>query len=304
MVDLLFRYPTTVSSETLNSSINHRHHHYVVAGTRSPMYASASPVAVENKIRAIQKRKSRIILQSYYDFTDIRPLNIGNSGGTTNISESFSNISPQKLLEHSKNLRLGRLSTNHNSRPSVLSRTSTTNHQSSNTSGYNSPIGFAKQSQANSSTVSSNVHKSQIDKPSARKMPNVTQDSNRAHPPVAYKTLTEKQTSLITAQPRHKFFPKAIPSTPKAYYRTIPHSGKPPFPTTPMQSLQVSTDNYLKESKNIQSSKLIDIHKKQDNDVAKNTSIIHEEYLRQSIVKCADWLIKYVFDKEYDGIDE
>ena len=68
MIDLLFRSSMNVSSETLAYPINH--HRRVVTNKHSSMLVNASPIAVNNKIRAIQTRKPRITLPSYYDFTE------------------------------------------------------------------------------------------------------------------------------------------------------------------------------------------------------------------------------------------
>jgi hypothetical protein len=286
-----------VSSETFVFPLNH--HRPVLNNKHSSMFVNAAPIAVNNKIRAIQTRKPRINLKSYYEFTDIRPLNIGNIGGTKNSLGTFSNLSPEKLVERSKELRLRRISTRPNPRPSVLSTTVITNQQSSIWSSYNSPIDFAKQAQVNSLILSSNAVGPAMNKSPMGHMPDIHQRSNRVQP-VTRQPLTEQQNILVPIDSRHKSLPKTKTSLPKAHNRTVSKS-KSPFPLSNTQPLQISQNDYSKQSNN----NIIQLYQsEEDNENLPIMDEEFEEYLQKAIVKCADWLIKYVFDKTYDENDE
>ena len=105
------------------------------------MFVSATPIAVNNKIRGSQTHKPRLTLQAYYDFTDIRSINLANTPGITSSSASFGNLSPEKLVERSQDLRLGRIPTTpSNVRSSFLPSTSISHQQSSIWPNYASAI--------------------------------------------------------------------------------------------------------------------------------------------------------------------
>ncbi|CAF1157035.1 unnamed protein product [Rotaria sp. Silwood1] len=287
-----------VSSETIAYPINH--HHNILNGTHSNMYTSASPTAVNNKIRAIQTRKSRITLQSYYDFTDIRPLNLSNVGGT---STNSSNLSPHKLLERSKDLRLGRITNRHNSRPSVLSSISNTNQHSLIWPSYNSPNGFMKQYQINSPTISSTTLGLPRNKSPNGHMPDIYQRLNRTQT-ITYPPLIEQLNSSMFIEPRHKSLPKTKSSIPKAYYQRT-SKGKSSIPISHIPPLRISNKDYLKQSKNNINENIVHLYESEEDD--ENVPIIDEEfeeYIQKSTVKCADWLIKYVFDQKFNDNDE
>lgn len=80
-----------------------------------------SPIAVRNRIKAIQSRKARLTVPTYYDSTEIRPLNIN---GVTNSSTNFSVITAERLVDRSKDYRLDRNGTRLTSRPSIGSNSS------------------------------------------------------------------------------------------------------------------------------------------------------------------------------------
>jgi hypothetical protein len=292
-----------VSSETLAYPINHHHHHHgnrrVVPTKHASMLVSASPVAVNNKIRAIQTRKPRINLQSFYDFTDIRPINL-TQGRTTNSTHTFSNLSPEKLVERSKDLRLGRLVPRQNQRTSFLSSNSAANQQSFIWPSYDSPTAFVKQSQIDSIIVSSTAVAPTINK---SPMPDIQPRTNRT---ATRAPLTEQQTNLIPVDSRNKSVLKTKNSIPKAYDRTIPKV-KSPYVSTNGQPLPMFQNDYFKQFNNniIQ---IFESEEEEEEPEEENTPLVMDEefqkYVEKAIVKCADWLIKYVFDKTYDNDDE
>ncbi|CAF1031052.1 unnamed protein product [Rotaria sordida] len=296
-----------ISSETITYPIDHHHHHnHILNGTHSTMYTNASPIAVNNKIKAIQARKSRITLQSYYDFTDIQPLNLSNTGGTTNSSNLFR----QKLLERSKDLHFNHISTHRNSRPSILSSISTTNHHSLIWPSYNTSNGFIKQLQTNSPTMSSTTIGLPINKSSNNNnnnnnnnMPDIYQRSNRTQT-ITYQPLTEQQNSSIFIEPRHRSLPKMKSSIPKTFYRRA-SKDKSSFPISHNQPLKILHKDYSKQSKNNTNANIIHLYESEEDN--ENMPIVDEEfeeYLQTSTIKCANWLIKYVFDKEFDDNNE
>lgn len=284
-----------VSSEPFAFPINH--HRRVLTNKHSSMFVSASPIAVNNKIRAIQTRKPRITLQSYYDFTDIRPLNIGHNGGI-NSSTTLSNLSPEKLLERSKELRLSRIAARQslNPRPSVLSTISTANQASLIWPSYNSPHGFAKPNNAESPSMSPIMNKS-----SNVHIPEIHQRSSRAQT-IARQPLTEQQNLLSSTESRHKSLPKTKSSAPKTFQRMISKS-KSPFPSSNTQPLNISQNDHSKQTNNINNNpNIFHLYESEEDD--DHVMIMDEEfqeYLQKAIVKCADWLIQHVFDKKYDN---
>jgi hypothetical protein len=292
-----------VSSETLPYPVNHHHANRRVLPTKhSSMLVSASPVAVNNKIRAIQTRKPRINLQSFYDFTDIRPLNLGQQSRISNSTNAFSNLSPEKLVERSKELRLGRLVPRQNPRISQLSSNSIANQQSLIWPSYDSPTAFFKQSQVDSMIISSTAVAPTITK---SPMPDIHPRSNRT----VRAPLIEQQMNLVPIDSRNKSVPKRKNSIPKAYDRTI-SKVKSPYTSSNAQPLPMFQNDYFKQFNN----NMIQIYESEEEDEEaaaeeeENTPLVMDEefqrYVQKAIVKCADWLIKYVFDKTYDEVDE
>lgn len=296
-----------VSSETFAYPTNH-HHRRVSASKHSSMFVSPSPIAVNNKIRAIQTRKPRITLQSYYDFTDIRPLNIGHTAGVTHSSGTFSNLSPEKLVERSKELRLSRIAAagqNLNPRPSVLS---TANQSSLVWASYASQNGFPKQTHFDSPRMSPTGHGPIMNKPPTAHMPDIPQRSSRA-PTTARQPLSEQQNLFLSTDSRHKSLPKTKSSVPKPYHRMISKS-KSPFPPSNAQPLQIPYHDYAKQFNNNLSlnnnnnNNIIHLYESEEDD--DNVLVMDEEfqeYLKKAIVKCADWLIQHVFDRKYEEND-
>ena len=76
----------------------------------------SSPIAVRNKIKAIQSRKPRLTIPTYYDSTEIRPFPLLHS------SASFSVITAERLVDRSRAFR--QAAAMPTGRPSVLSSTS------------------------------------------------------------------------------------------------------------------------------------------------------------------------------------
>ncbi|CAF0739235.1 unnamed protein product [Adineta steineri] len=286
-----------VSSAALVFPINHQdHRRRVLTNNHSKMFINASPVAVSNKIKAIQTRRPRITLPSYYDFTDIRPLHFGNSNGITNSLTSFSNLSPEKLIEHSKDLRLSRISARRNPRPSGLSNTSTANQQSLIWSSYNAPTSFPKQSQTNVPIPPGLPN----GKPSPNNMPDISRRPSRAQT-TSRQPFTDQENSLVPVESRHKSLTKTKPSIPKAYHRTTPKS-KSPFPTSQTQRVQTLNNDNTNTNTNTNCIPLCE-SEDDDEDIPMMDEEF-EEYLQKALVKCADWLIKYVIDKKYDENNE
>lgn len=281
-----------ISSEPIIYPINsHRH---IIRGTHPSIYTNAAPVAVSNKIRAIQARKSRINLQSYYDFSDIRPLHLSNPAVGTNSSTNFTHISAQKLLERSKDLRLGRLPVRHNSRPSVLSSVSTANQQSLIWPSFNNTQNsFIKQSQSNTPTVLSTAIGLPLNKLSTTHMPDIHTRTHRAQSFLNH-TFTEQQNHASYLEPqRHRSLPKK-PSAQKHHTRK----------SSKVKSSSRPTDD-PKQSKLNMSENVIHFYESEDDQ--ENVPVMDaefEEYLQKSTIKCADWLLKYVVDKTFEDFEE
>jgi hypothetical protein len=290
-----------VSSETLPFPVNHHANRRVLPTKHSSMFVSPSSIAVNNKIRAIQTRKPRINLQSFYDFTDIRPLNIAQQGRISNSTNTFANLSPEKLVERSKELRLGRLTTRQNLRPSVISSNSTANQQSLIWPSYDSPTAFFKQSQVEPIIMSPTAFGPIMNKSSMGNIPDIHQRLNRTQTTTARPPLIEQPINLIPVDARHKSSFKTKSSIPKAYDRTIAKM-KSPFVSSNVQPLPMFQNDYFKQFNN----NIIQIYESEEDD--ENAPFVMDEefegYVQKAIVKCADWLIKYVFDKTYDEIDE
>ena len=85
-----------VSNQPLSLPNNRR---ALLTTTASAMLINTSPVAVRNKIKAIQARKPRFTIPSYFVATDISPLNF--SHGTANITV----LTAERLVDRSKYVR-------------------------------------------------------------------------------------------------------------------------------------------------------------------------------------------------------
>jgi len=261
--------------------INHLAYHRVLPSKDLSRFVSASPIAGNDKRKAIQKHKSRITIRSCYDLTDIRPLNTGNNNNISNPkTRTFSNLSPKKLVERSKELRVGRISTRQNPGSSVLS---TTYQQSFIWPGYNLPSGSTKQSDVNSSTIPSNARKPTMNKSSTCNIPDIHQRSSRA--PTIGKSLAEQEYIFTPIDSRYESLPKI----------------KCPLTSSNTQPLKMSHNDYSKQLNN--NNKVIHFYGNEEDD-ENIPLVVDEENVQKAIVKCAYWLIKYVPDEKCDENDE
>lgn len=256
--NLLFRSSMNVSSQPLVLPTNHHHHHRFLTTTTHPsMFVNASPIAVSNKIKAIQARKTRLtLIPANNDYTDIRPLNFGYTGGVTHSRTDFSVLTAERLVDRSKDIRLDRISTRQPPRPSVLSSTST-NQQSLLWPNYQSSTGCNKQpqTQSNSTTVTPPATKN---KSPGGKIPYISRHRNR-------QPLFNRQNSLTPIEPQ----PKS------------------PIKKMPVINVTERTNHFP-------------IHENDEDDENMAVDEEFEQYLEKAIVKCADWLIKYVFNEKSD----
>ena len=281
-----------ITAETVPYPINRSVHRRAVPIKNSSMYVSASPLAVSNKIRAIQTRKSRITLQTYYDHTDIRPLNIGQTGRLYNSSTSFTHISPEKLVERSKELRLGRVAARPNVGTSALSNTSVANQQSFICPNNNSTIALGQENEINSPTGNKSF---------VVPMPEIPQRTHRTQATNNRGPLNEQQNVPVLIEPRNKSIPKPKPSVPKTNDRTMTKAKSPHPPANPAIA-PIFHNDYFKQM----NTNPIQLYESEEDDENNPLEIDEEfeEYVQKAMVKCADWLIKYVFDQPYEPIEE
>ena len=268
-----------VSAETIPYPVNHSVHRRAMLTKHSSMYVNSSPLAMNNKIRAIQTRKSRITLQSYCDFTDIRPLNIAQNSRMYNSTTSFANLSPEKLVERSKELRLARMAARPNLGTSPLSTTSINNQQSFIWLPNHSSTVLGQENQITSPTAN---------KSSVINMPEIAQRTHRTR-------------TTVNEQP-NKSISKTKPSIPKAYDRTMAKA-KSPFPSTNPATAPIFQNEYFKQM-NQNFGQFYESEEDEGENHPLEMDEEFEEYVQKAMVKCADWLIKYVFDQTYDQIEE
>lgn len=200
------------SSQTVLSIPGH-HPHRLLTMTDS------SPIAVRNKIKAIQARKPRLTIPTYYDSTEIRPFPMLNS------TASFSVVTAERLVDRSRAFRQAAVVAT--PRPAILSSAS-----------------FAAQSNT--------LHR----------MPEIPQ-RRRSRPAAIdrHNSLTPIDSTKMNKSP---------PLIPIA-------ANSPSQPTLIRLNLNESSHD---ESQDL----VIDDE--------------FQEYYDQAIVKCADWLMKYVFHDE------
>lgn len=279
MVDVLYRYPMNVSSSSqmiLPSPYQRRY----TAKKHTPMFFDSAPVAVSNKIRAIQARKTPVTLvPNDNEYTDIRPLNFGYTGGVTTSRTDFSVLTAERLVDRSKDIRLDRINKRNNARQSVLSRTSIAQQSSVGLRYQGSHVNDRKtQLQSNSTTnTSPGVRSSKNKSSSGGKMPEINR--NRTREP-----LTDRENSLTPVEPQKKSILKTRTLHPR---------------------LHSSADRINQNNKKKNIVKIYDT----DEDDYENILLDEDEndqmgmdeeferYLESAISKCADWLIKYVFDQ-------
>ena len=288
MVDLSFRSSLCISSELFTVPSN-RQYRRLLPPPQSSMFVSASPLAANNKIRPTPTRKPRITLQAYYDFTDIRSININNAAGITSSSANFSTLNPEKLVERSQDIRLGRIAPRQTVRPSLLSSTSTLNQQSFVWPSYNSPVLTPTRNRS----------------PTAH-MPDIHQRPSRAQT-LARAPFTDPHNILTSAEPRHKSLTKTKAAIPRAYQRTISKS-KSPYPTSRSQAMPAVAKEVSKPVVTATKTPIRMCESEEDDDEEEQKLLTadaeYEDYVEKAMVKCADWLIKYVFDQKYEDIEE
>ena len=257
-----------LSSQPLVLPINHRRR-FLSTTTHSPMFIDASPIAVSNKIRAIQARKTRLShLPTNPDYTSVRPLNFGYNGGVSSSQTNFSVFTAERLVDRSKDTRLDRISTRQLPRPSVLSTTST-NQQSLLWPHYQSPGGGNKQlpTQSNSTTITSLAVRSTKNKSPGGKIPDLSRRRNR-------QPLIDRQNSLTPNESQQK-------STLK---------------TKPLQISMINSAEMTNHNNN--NNHHLPTYESDDNDENIPMDEEFEQYLQSATIKCADWLNKYIFKPE------
>ncbi len=245
-----------VSSQPLVLPANHHR--------RRLLPTTHSPIAVSNKIKAIQARKTRLNpLPSDSDYTDVRPLNFGYTGGATNSRTNVTVWTAERLVDRSKDVRLDRIATRQPARPSVLSST-TISQQSLLWPNYQ-PLTVENkqlQTQSNSTTITPPAIGSiKTKSPGGKK---VELPRRRIRQP-----LIERQNTTKPTEPPQKT------------------SQMPPI-TSPERTNENHHHHFLLPK---------DINENEE-DVTMDKEF--EQYLEKAMVKCADWLIKYVF-KEKDN---
>jgi hypothetical protein len=206
------------------------------------MYIDTCPIAVSNKIKAIQARKTRLnTLTTNTGYTDIRPLNFG----CTNSKGNFTVWTAERLVDRSKDIRLDRIPTRPPARRSVLSTTST-NQQSLFWPNYQTSAVRNKQPQtySNSTITPPPAIESIKNKSAGGQMPEIPRRQNRPY-------LFDRQNSLIPTE-RPQKSPERNPLTEE----------------TEDEEEEIVMDKDF------------------------------EEYFERAIIKCADWLLKYVFNEK------
>lgn len=250
-----------VSTQPIVLPTTHRRRFLTTA--HKPTFIDGSPIAVSNKIKAIQARKIRLNpLPNDTNYTDIRPLNFGYTGG---IANSKANVwTAERLVDRSKIIRLDRIATRQPTRPSILSSTTTINQQSlSWPNCQSSNLGNKQlQTHSNSTTITPPVFGSIKNKSPGGKISEIPQ--HRTRPP-----LIDRQNSLPPIEQQ-----KQLHSLPRTIHNNLL--------TYDIQQ----EDDDENENENVEEDLLIDKE--------------FQQYLEKAIVKCADWLIKYVF-KEKDN---
>lgn len=220
-----------VSSQPIVLPTTHRRR--FLTTTRTPTFIDSSPIAVSNKIKAIQARKTRHTT----GHTDIRPLNFGPGSSLGHSKSNVTIWTAERLVNRSKDVRLDRI----NTRRLGLSTTTTAGlwPNCPPSAGGNKPI----QTNSNSTTITPPAISSIKNKSAGGKMPELPRRQLR--PP-----LTDQHNSAIFID---------IPSP----IRTINH-------------IHIPKDLVEEDIEELVIDKEFD------------------EYLERAMIKCADWLLKYV----------
>ncbi|CAF1248010.1 unnamed protein product [Rotaria sordida] len=261
-----------VSSHSVVLPVNH--HRRFPTTKCSSMVFNASPIAVSNKIRAIQARKTRLTpLSTDHDYTDIRRLNFGYSGGVTSSRTDFSVMTAERLVDRSKDIRLDRISKRHPPhRPSVLS--TNVNQQSLLWPGYQASNEGNKQHQipSNPPTIMSPAVRSYKNKSlPGGKIPDLNRSRNR-------QLYNDRQSPLKPIERQKKSILKTKSSQIKIH--NVPER---------TNHNDLRTYGTEEDDENI----LIDEENNENIFIDED----FERYLLAANVKCADWLIKYVFNQ-------
>jgi hypothetical protein len=215
-VDLAFsRSSMQVSNQPLSLSNNRR---ALLTTAHSAMLINASPVAVRNKIKAIQARKARFTIPSYYDSTDIRPLNF--SHGVASATANITVITAERLVDRSKDVR-----------PSFTSNASSNQPVLPWTTSFNSSSDFNRKVPTNSS----------------------------------FTTFNESTRNKLTSVQMPRIRP-SFSQQPQLPALTLPRRTHP----APIEDNPIRDDD-------------------DDDELS--------QYLEHSLMKCADWLMKYVFNE-------
>ncbi|CAF3443236.1 unnamed protein product [Rotaria socialis] len=251
----------------------------------SPMFFDAAPIAVNNKIKAIQARKTPLtLLSSDHDHTDIRQLNFGYNGGVTTSRTDFSVLTAERLVDRSKDIRLDRYSKRQNARQSVLSTTSIAQQSSVWPKYQVTSVGNKRNHiQSNSITNTPPAVRSIKNKSSpGGKMPDINRRRSR-------QPLAERANTLTPVEPQKKSILKTRPSQVKMHSsldRINNNTNHNHFTT--YETEEDDDENILLANE-------------------ENTNIVMDEeferYLQAALIKCADWLIKYVFNPTVDDIN-
>jgi hypothetical protein len=222
------------------------------------MFVNASPIAVSNKIKAIQARKTRLtLLSTDAIYTDIRPLNFGYSGVVTSSRTELSVFTAERLVDRSKDIRLERISTRQTHRPPVLLNTN--NNQQSLLWSNDQPSTTCNKQHP--TTLTPPFIGSSKNKSSGSKTPGIPQRRIR-------QTLFDQNYSLLPNKAKQNS-------------------------TSKIQSSQ----NLVLKSRENTNNNITNLPTSESEADEENMRMDEEfeEYLEKAIIKCADWLIKHVF---------
>jgi len=227
------------------------------------MFVNASPIAVSNKIKAIQARKTRLtLLSTDAIYTDIRPLNFGYSGVGTSSRTELSVFTAERLFDRSKDIRLDRISTRQTNRPSILLNTSN-NQQSLQWSNDQPSTTYNKQhpTQSYPTTLTPPFIGSSKNKSSGSRIPDISRNRSR-------QTLFDQTNSVLPSKAKPNSTSKIQPS--QNLVLKSPENTNNNITNLPTSESEADEENM-------------------------NVDEEFEQYLEKAIVKCADWLIKHVF---------
>ena len=273
MTELLLRTSRNVSSDLVSPAKNST---LTFRSSQPSMFISGS----SKRIRPTQTRRPRITLQAYYDFTDVRSINFHNGNGFNNSSSNFSRIKPEKLVERSRDLRLGITQAN---RSSMISSHINLNQPSSLWPNFHS----------NSLTPTTN-------RSNIVPMPDISHRTSRAQS-LSRTGIIDRQISPSPIESKSKTYSKTKINQNKITPRLVGQS-KSPFVTP-----RVSQPMIIKEIAQPPANKLVDIHicqsEEQDENNDQQAALV-DDYLTKAMSKCADWLIKYVFDQKFEYVEE